>query len=96
MANAGVWGFVQVAELNEATKLMAEKIESSNSRSLRTLATEDLSAKNLLSQVNSIRLKVRAASWSPSAPRHVPERFVYFDSPRVSLRVWRPRAWKDT
>eukprot|EP01033_Poteriospumella_lacustris_P001610 gene1610-1172_t len=46
-----------VAELNEATKLMAEKIESSNSRSLRTLATEDLSAKNLLSQVNSIRLK---------------------------------------
>lgn len=59
---------MQVAELNEATKLMAEKIESSNSRSLRTLATEDLSAKNLLSQVNSIRLKVRAACGRGPSP----------------------------
>jgi hypothetical protein len=47
-----------VAELNEASKLMAETIESSDARGLRNLATEDLSAKNLLSHVNAIRLKV--------------------------------------
>lgn len=49
-----------MAELNEASKLMAETIESSDARGLRNLATEDLSAKNLLSHVNAIRLKVAA------------------------------------
>jgi hypothetical protein len=40
--------------------MMAQTIDSASSNGLRSLASEDLSAKNLLSHVNSIRLKSKA------------------------------------
>ncbi len=49
---------MQVAELSEASKLLAESVESSMGKTFRSFEMEDVNAKSLLSQVNSIRLRV--------------------------------------
>lgn len=49
---------LQVSELSEASKLLAESVESTVGKTYRSFESEDLNAKNLMSQVNSIRLRV--------------------------------------
>lgn len=76
---------------------MAENIDNSGALGLRSLASEDLSAKNLLSHVNSIRLKVIYSSFvklfilmSCIFP------FSCLDSPKLNQQDWRLLVWKDT